>query len=391
MLTEVQLAFVIVMTIMAILLAFIVPRYTVGGKVYELSRKLLVAGAILIAIHFIIQYVLSKQASVPLELRTSINLMFGFPVAFCIHMSLIYLQRRGMMKRKLWYVIPALFVMALVSYIYLTLHLKTPESVNIANAVINLFYMATRVFCTVLEIMGYVKLERSIRLHGNKSFRPIVKWTKGSMLLFTVVSLGFPIMPFIPDPLWRALYGILSMIAIFFYMFSFIGYGVSVSPRRAFLASVPDADEKVQEGAPATSSSVNEVQPASTAEPHQNEAVSSGKNMKLVQTAAERFVKEEKFTTPGITVKEAADSMSVSVYLLKLWLSRSEYGKFTNWIQTLRIAKAKKILTENPDTPGNQIAKLCGYCDRQYFQRSFQREEGMTPLQWVTTNKQNER
>ena len=53
MLTEVQLAFVIVMTIMAILLAFIVPRYTVGGKVYELSRKQLVAGAILIAKHFL--------------------------------------------------------------------------------------------------------------------------------------------------------------------------------------------------------------------------------------------------------------------------------------------------------------------------------------------------
>ncbi len=77
------------------------------------------------------------------------------------------------------------------------------------------------------------------------------------------------------------------------------------------------------------------------------------------------------------------------MFFLK-WLSRSEYGKFSNWIQSLRIAKAKKLLTEENDLSSNQVAKLCGYCDRQYFQRIFQQKEGMTPAQWVATTRQNQ-
>ena len=85
----------------------------------------------------------------------------------------------------------------------------------------------------------------------------------------------------------------------------------------------------------------------------------------------------------------AAESMDISVYLLKLWLAGTEYEKFNNWIQHLRIEKAKQILAENPNIPGSELAKRCGFCDRQYLQRTFMKIEGKTQTEWLSEIKKD--
>lgn len=51
------------------------------------------------------------------------------------------------------------------------------------------------------------------------------------------------------------------------------------------------------------------------------------------------------------------------------------------WLLTRRIARARALLQDSPDTI-TDIAHRCGFADHSHFTREFRRFEGMTPAAW---------
>lgn len=61
----------------------------------------------------------------------------------------------------------------------------------------------------------------------------------------------------------------------------------------------------------------------------------------------------------------------------------AEYGcSFYHWVNRLRIAEAKRLLTENPEIKMRDIAQQCGFSSPTVFSRAFIRETGITPSEW---------
>ena len=61
----------------------------------------------------------------------------------------------------------------------------------------------------------------------------------------------------------------------------------------------------------------------------------------------------------------------------------AEYGcSFYHWVNSLRIAEAKRLLTEHPEMKLKDIAQQCGFSSPTVFSRIFIRETGMTPRDW---------
>lgn len=61
----------------------------------------------------------------------------------------------------------------------------------------------------------------------------------------------------------------------------------------------------------------------------------------------------------------------------------AEYGcSFYHWVNGLRIAEAKRLLTENPEIKMKDIAQQCGFSSPTVFSRVFIRETGITPSGW---------
>lgn len=61
----------------------------------------------------------------------------------------------------------------------------------------------------------------------------------------------------------------------------------------------------------------------------------------------------------------------------------AEYGcSFYHWVNGLRIAEAKRLLTENPEIKMRDIAQQCGFSSPTVFSRVFIRETGITPSEW---------
>ena len=61
----------------------------------------------------------------------------------------------------------------------------------------------------------------------------------------------------------------------------------------------------------------------------------------------------------------------------------AEYGcSFYHWVNGLRIAEAKRLLTENPEIKMKDIAQQCGFSSPTVFTRVFIRETGIAPSEW---------
>ena len=62
---------------------------------------------------------------------------------------------------------------------------------------------------------------------------------------------------------------------------------------------------------------------------------------------------------------------------------KAEYGcSFYHWVNGLRIAEAKRLLTENPEMKLKDIAQQCGFSSPTVFSRVFTRETGIAPSEW---------
>ena len=64
-------------------------------------------------------------------------------------------------------------------------------------------------------------------------------------------------------------------------------------------------------------------------------------------------------------------------------LINTEYGcSFYQWANGLRIAEAKRLMTEKPELKLQEIAERCGFSSAGVFSRAFTRETGVNPSKW---------
>jgi AraC-like DNA-binding protein len=76
-----------------------------------------------------------------------------------------------------------------------------------------------------------------------------------------------------------------------------------------------------------------------------------------------------------------AAEMGIAREQLSAWLN-SRHIDYAGWLNSLRIEKAKELLTDHPEWSNEAIARECGFADRTYFQRKFKELTGRTPAEW---------
>ena len=375
MIAEVQLAFVILMSLTAMIIAVVIPKFCIQGKIYEKSRKLLMTGTLLVAVHFLVQYIIGKSIDDIDEIRTSVNLLFGFPITFFVNMSLINLIKRGHVKRRILRTIPTLYMIAICTFAAIMHFSKANNAHQLGNYAMAFLYGISLLFVSYVEMTGYVRIERLIKKRKNKSILTIYKWTKTSVFIMLTVSLGFPLMTFNQNELWRSIYGMLSILSAVVYIFNFIGYGLTRKNTSIQTESAVSQEKTSSDDKPIIKGISNDAGYSF-----------SPQKQRQMKIAMSDFEMNEFFTKPGLKMKDAAMLMGTSVFLLKNWLATTEYQKYNIWIGKMRINKAKNLMKVNPNINDKELAESCGFCDRQYFQKTFQKYEGISPSQWIRMN-----
>lgn len=376
-LPEVHITFIVVMSLLAFVLAFIEPHYTKNVKTFIVVRRLLLPALLLVVMHFWLQYELYKSHGVTIGVpRLLLNLIFGFPVSYLFTMSLMYHLRNGRITVKEWLFVPLVYLIALVS-LAISLFLRYPAATVLP--VILVLYFISLCYCSYLQIRQYFYM-RACRRRGDHSYDVIMKWTQWSIFLMSAVGLGFPPVLLVNNPIIRSIYGLMTIAVVFIYLLGLMGYSLNYNILAAVKSGNATAREKEKTEAEAPEASVPDDKTVDDAAAN---IVIDSARMAKVTSAAEEFVRQRSYTRAGITLKEAADEMNVSVYLLKTWLRTTEYQKFNTWIMELRINYSKELLMSADEISNDVIAERCGFCDRQYFQSQFSKMVGVTPSKWV--------
>lgn len=103
------------------------------------------------------------------------------------------------------------------------------------------------------------------------------------------------------------------------------------------------------------------------------------------KVAVEAWLEQDKpYLNPDFQLTDLRHVLPLNRSYLSRFIN-TEYGcSFYQWVNRLRIEEAKRLMTEQSDLKIQDIADRCGFSSRQAFYRTFLRETGQTPSEWVS-------
>ena len=367
--SEVQIACIVLMALMTFILVFSLPRYSITDPVLENARKILSVGTILLTVHFIVQYYLQKSEIVSPEIRTIFNLLFGFPISFCFNISLLYLQRKGHICKREYVFFAVAYICLIAACITIFIIGRTSmDYVHLVSIIMSLIYASSLIFANILQLKEY---KRIIRQKDN-SLELLTKRTKWCMFLMAIMGIGLPVMTFNTNLFMRSVYGIFAISIAFLYIFSFIGYDLSQKEVKHVLQK-----SKVKE---------NADDDVITDKPLLDDV-----KLQEVSDAIDEYVKSRSFMKSGITIKDVASQMGLTRNVLNAYFQTTTYKKFNSWLTFIRIEEAKKLMLEHTDWSNEAVAEECGFSNRAYFQRQFSEHEGISPTKWIKEHRNDQK
>ena len=103
----------------------------------------------------------------------------------------------------------------------------------------------------------------------------------------------------------------------------------------------------------------------------------------FTQPLEEWLDKEKPYLNPEFQLMDLRQVLPLNRSYLSQ-LINSEYGcTFYQWVNDLRIEEAKRLMREQPEIKIQEVSDRCGFSSRVTFHRTFLRETGQTPSEWI--------
>lgn len=106
------------------------------------------------------------------------------------------------------------------------------------------------------------------------------------------------------------------------------------------------------------------------------------RNLRRVKEKLDQWVSEGKHRLIYGSIDDIARELGITGEELTGYCSTRLGKPFLTWRKELRIADAKRLLLESPDTPASKIGKAVGIPDKSNFRSQFKAVTGSTPSEW---------
>ena len=368
---HIQFAAIILTGMLTLMLVIVLPRWSTGDKVFRRSHWLIALGTMLIPIQFLLQYIVHFR-QMGITQAVMVNLLFFIPSAWLINMSVLYLLRRGQVKRHEGIIGLVAYAIAVVLIVGANmtdgqpLLTDTPE-LRRAELISAVLYMLSQAYHTWLEWRELRRVSNAMDAYYDHEKHDVIRWMRTSVIMLTLSGLFVPWAIFWSNTLLTA-YSMLIFFTISYCVISFYSYGID--HRRQ---TVLQEAEKYAE------------------ESQNNKEPMNDNDLQRVQQAVNNWIAKGGHLRSGITVPIAATEMHIPRYLLTLWLKGTEWELFSPWLAHLRIEEAKRLLAKHPDWSNDVVADHCGFGSRSYFQTVFRKNTGMTPAQYIACCRKDKR
>ena len=325
-----------------------------AGRVYNLSRWLMVTGIGLIAVQFLLQYTLHfRQASV--TQGVAVNLVFFMLSSWLVSLAVLNLQRRGHLKPHERYFGLGCWAVAVAILGCGTLAdggplLTDSPTMRTAEYGAAIVFALMQTHHTWLHWNEFRKIRHALNQYydGEEKLR-LLGWMERSVYMLCGIAVLLPFVIFLSGTV-LFFYSLFLLGFIYYSVSRFINYG-----------------------------SENALQRVEAAEQSLEQTV--GEEDELTRQAIDRWTAGEHYCRQRLNIQDVATEMGIARELLSAWLSRRHID-YAGWLNRLRIEKAKELLTANTDWSNEAVARECGFTDRSYFQRKFKELTGRTPAEW---------
>jgi len=334
------------------------------SRSYETVRWILVAALLLFATHFLVQMIGHFRENDD-DVGALINILFFAPATYLFHYSSVRMSSTG--KNMLRYVVAIGVSISLILIcfgvgwqIYGSLHMK--YAVHAMAAV----FLASMIYFTIAPFKETRRMRQLIENETASDLSDYNTYMRAGVTILFGLSLFIPFAVFNTRAI--VLFGPFILIALLFYVVSFVALGYNISP----LSTIIDATESKEEAtiahiAYATEDSAPQHSPAKAAN---------------IEQAISAWHATGGYCDPELTCATMALRLGVKRAELVQYISECHGLTFRVWLSNIRIEEAKRLLMEQPNFSNEAIAQECGFSSRTWLQQKFKASTGMTPAEW---------
>lgn len=102
----------------------------------------------------------------------------------------------------------------------------------------------------------------------------------------------------------------------------------------------------------------------------------------------DNWIKTDGYVQQGLTIKELSKILYTNRTYLSAYIKTTYKMTFREWITSLRLEYAKKILKEHPEINIQKLAESSGFLSQSNFIKLFSEKEGCTPAKWKKSNRE---
>ncbi|MBR0036710.1 MAG: helix-turn-helix transcriptional regulator [Bacteroidales bacterium] len=364
---EVQFSAMMMMSLLTVTLLVLLPQRVDTDGVTRRSRWMMAGGCALLAVQFLLQYVIGfRQMGVTQAVM--VNLFFFIPTSWLMSVSVLNLQKEGQLTRHDWLpgVVTWTLTMALVLAAAIADRrplLADTHEIRMAEYLGCGAYSLMQIYYSVLLFRGNRRLKRALSNYFDHDTDDLLQWMERSVVLLALIAIGVPLLIF-SSGWWLRVYALLIFCCLYYLLFSFICYCVSNDQHKVTVAQ-------------------QNAQEAGIGNDEKTESDLSDDDLQRVELAAQRWMSTEAYLRSGLTMPAAAAEMHVPQKLFRAWYQTKGFDSYSDWLQNLRIEHAKFLMKEHPDWSFDTIAENCGFSSRPYFHKVFSRLTGTTPQRYV--------
>lgn len=320
---------------------------------YETARWLLFTAALLGATHYWMQMHFGFRAQGD-DVGAVINILFYTPTAYII--SYVTTKMACGRRRRQRYVMVAIVSMVLIVatfiagwFIYHSLHMEYALYTMAVIFFLTMIYFIFYPFSEIQRVRKQIEDETADDIHNYNMYMRV-----GTIMTFSLAAM-IPITIFSTTVLM--IFGPLFMLAMFFYMVSFIALGFNMHS----ISDIINVPEEEDEREP------DRMAPELAEE---------------IENKIQKWIATRGFSNPDVNLSSMAMVMAIDKKLLTQFFAEQKGQTFRMWLSDLRINEVKRMLLNHQEYTHEGIAMECGYSSRSWMQQRFKAVTGMTPAEW---------
>lgn len=357
---------------------------------YERARWLIFVGIMGLAAHYLMQMCFGFRA-VDDAVGATVNALVYAPCFSLISMGIFHIEATHV--RRGWvYAICAAINLAILACFFIGCFHYGSMRIGAWLYAMQALFAANVVYCIVVIVREIIKRRRLLETMAGGDIMPYVRYSRASLLILFFPALVSPFAIISTKLLY--FFAPLGLMAILFFVLSFVALGYSYVPTEALLDADADTSPAIvvaqqeetntKQAVPLHGDACHDVAALDNdKEKEQQTATLLPEDRKMqIQQRLDDWCAAMGYKDGGVNLLSLSHSIHISKDDLTLFFNQCLNTTFRIWLSDIRFAAAKKMMIENPDYSNDIISSECGFSSRTHLYRIFKAREACTPTAW---------